>query len=136
MNVPREHKIIAVVEFVTAAGLFLSWILFYIIGDAPENTLRYHLGHKHAFPMPDLILGTTLVVAGHSILKGKGIGRTLSLVCAGCLIFLGIIDYDFGFRNRIYTVSMVDILSNGFVNLWCIVFGLYVLLKLKGSQKT
>ena len=50
-------------------------------------------------------------------------------VCAGALIFLGLLDFSFNFQNGIYALSTADLLLNGFINLWCVVFGIILAVK-------
>ena len=51
------------------------------------------------------------------------IGRGLSLVCAGALLFLGGLDISFNFQNEIYLTWSFDMALEVAVNIWCLGFG-------------
>ena len=50
-------------------------------------------------------------------------GRGLSLVCAGALLFLGGLDISFNFQNAIYLTWSFDMVLEVAVNIWCLGFG-------------
>ena len=129
--VRKNYDIIAVLEFITASWLLLFWVVFFSLRLVPQNGLSRHFAYQNAFPLVDVILGFVLLIAGFTLLKGKKSGQVLSLVCAVCLILLGILDFSFTWQNGVYSISMIDMISNGAINLWCVVFGLYVILKLR-----
>ncbi len=52
-------------------------------------------------------------------------------MCAGALIFLGLLDFSFNYQNGIYALSTADLLLNGFINLWCVIFGIVLAVKCK-----
>jgi hypothetical protein len=41
----------------------------------------------------------------------------VSKVCAGALIFLGLLDASLNYHNGIYMLPTVDMVFNGFINL-------------------
>jgi hypothetical protein len=131
MNLEKSTKTIAVLEIITAIGLILFWILFFTVGLAPADPPVGYFEYEHSFPLPDIILSLTLIAAGYFLLKKKGIGKSLSLVCAGGLLFLGIIDFSFNIQNGVYTVSTMDLITNGFINIWCVLFGLFIIRRLQ-----
>ena len=130
-----EHgtKPIVIFEALTALGLILFWIGFFTIGLAPETPPPGYFVYEHSFPLPDLILAAALLVAARLLYRGKAAGRTLSLVCAGALIFLGVLDFSFNLQNGLYAISTLDLVLNAFINLWCVVFGLWIAMRLRSS---
>ncbi|MBU2644967.1 hypothetical protein KKI24_09690 [bacterium] len=131
MTIPKEHKIIAVAQFITIAGLVGFWTTFYLFPSVIRSTKAYQFKFDVPFPLPDIILGIALFLAGYSLLKGRGKGRILTLICALYLIYLGIIDIGIPYGSSVIAVSVIDIIANGGVNLWCVVLGLYSILKLR-----
>ncbi len=127
----KKFASLAVLQIITSLGLILFWIGFFTIGLAPVNAPACYFAYEHSFPLPDIILALAMLAAGVMLLKEKGPGRSLSLVCAGSLIFLGVLDFSFNIQNGVYAVSVGDMISNGFINLWCVVFGISIFLKLK-----
>lgn len=116
-------RTIAILELLTAFGLVLFWLAFFTIGLAPENPPQGFFEYEHSFPLPDSILAIGLFYAGYSLLKGKAFGRTASLVCAGALLFLGVVDFSFNIQNGMYLLSPMDLILNAFINLWCLLLG-------------
>jgi hypothetical protein len=53
-------------------------------------------------------------------------GSKLSLVAAGSLVFLGLLDFSFNIQNGIYMTSKVDLVLNAFINVWCVGFGVAI----------
>jgi hypothetical protein len=131
MIVIEGLKTIAVLELVTGVGVILFWIGFFTIGLAPENPPPCYFAYEHSFPLPDTILSIALIASGILLLNNMEAGRTLALVCSGGLIFLGILDFSFNIQNGVYRISNMDLILNAFINIWCVVFGLVLFLKMK-----
>jgi len=124
-------KTIAVLELLTGIGFILFWIGFFTIGLAPENPPQCYFAYEHSFPLPDIILSIAIIASGILLLKNKESGRILSLVCAGGLMFLGLLDFSFNIQNGIYMISTPDLILNTFINIWCVAFGMALYLKMK-----
>jgi len=124
-------KTIVVLELLTGIGFILFWIGFFTIGLAPENPPPCYFAYEHSFPLPDIILSIAMLASGIFLLKNKESGRVLSLVCAGGLMFLGILDFSFNIQNGVYMISTLDLILNAFINIWCVAFGLALYLKMK-----
>jgi dihydroflavonol-4-reductase len=114
-------RLIARLELMTAAGLFLYWILYFTVGVAPENPPSGH------FVFADLILAALLVRAATLLLRPDPIqrvlGRGLSLVCSGALLFLGGLDISFNLQHAIFLTPSVNMFMEVAINIWCLVFG-------------
>jgi len=128
--VNRGVQTTALLQVATGIGILLFWAAFFTIGLAPQNPPECYFAYEHAFPLPDSVLAVGLVVAGYLLLAGKSAGRALSLVCAGGLIFLGLLDVSFNLQNGIYAASPVELFTNGLINAWCIGFGGFITLSL------
>ena len=48
-----------------------------------------------------------------------------TLIASGAMIFLGLCDASFNILNGIYFVGIVDGFLNVFINIWCILFGIF-----------
>ena len=119
-------RIIAVLEFLTGVGLILFWIGFFTIGLAPENPPSCYFAYEHSFPLPDFILALAVLASSILLLRNKESGKILSFICAGGLIFLGLLDFSFNIQNGIYTLSALDLVLNAFINIWCVGFGVVI----------
>jgi hypothetical protein len=119
-----KSRLVASLEIVTGVGLILFWIAFFTVGLAPENATPCYFAYEHSFPLPDVILAVALLTAGILLMRSNPAGRSLSLICAGALIFLGLLDFSFNLQNGIYLASVIDLVLNALINLWCVGFGL------------
>ena len=121
-----KRRLIASLEIVTGVGLILFWIAFFTVGLAPDMAPPCYFAYEHSFPLPDGILAILLLIAGILLMRSRPAGRPLSLIYAGALVFLGLLDFSFNLQNGIYLTSIVDLVLNAFINLWCAGFGLAV----------
>jgi hypothetical protein len=63
-------------------------------------------------------------------------GRTLCLVCAGGLLFLGLLDASFNIQNGIYTSSLTEGMMAVAINFWCIALGIAIVVIMRPPQRT
>ena len=117
---------IAVLELLTGVGLILFWIGFFTIGLAPKNPPQGYMEYEHSFPLPDGLLAILMLVAGTLLLLNNPWGSHLSLVAAGALVFLGVLDFSFNIQNGVYKISKSDLILNAFLNIWCVGFGIAI----------
>lgn len=120
----ERRKLIASLEIVTAVGLVLFWIAFFTVGLAPENAPACYFAYEHSFPLPDGMLAALLLAAGILLTKNRPWGVKLSLAAGGALVFLGLLDFSFNIQNGVYLTSTIDLILNVFINIWCVGFGL------------
>jgi nucleoside-diphosphate-sugar epimerase len=120
-------RFIARLELFTAAGLFLYWILYFSVGVAPPNPPSGYFIFQNTFTVADLVLAVLLVRAATLLLRPDPIhrvlGRGLSLICSGALLFLGGLDISFNLQHAIYLTPSLDMFLEVAINVWCIVFG-------------
>jgi hypothetical protein len=131
MNIPKEHKLVAALQFITVAGVIGCWLAFYFFPDAIQTSSGYQFPFDTPFPPLDALLCIGLCLSGVALLKNRKWGRFLSLICGLYLIYLAVIDLGIPIGQTVVAVSIIDIVSNGFVNLWCVVLGMYIILKLR-----
>ena len=123
-------KTIPTLEILTGGGIILFWVAFFTVGLAPAPPPECYFAFEHAFPPPDIILSIALIIAGILLIKGRPTGKKLSLISAGGLVFLGVLDISFNLQNGVYLISTGELISNGFINLWCVGFGLAIIFRL------
>ena len=117
---------IAVLELLTGVGLILFWIGFFTIGLAPKNPPQGYMEYEHSFPLPDGLLAVLLLVAGILLMLNNPWGGHLSLIAAGALICLGVLDFSFNIQNGVYKISKSYLILNAFINIWCVGFGIAI----------
>lgn len=125
------RRLIASLEIVTAAGFILSWATLLFIGMAPENPPACYFAYKYPFLLPDGVLCILLLISGVLLMKGREMGFKLSLIAAGGLVFLGLVDLAFNIQNGVYSASALDLVINGLLNAWCVGFGLFIIIALR-----
>ena len=126
MGMSRYVKAVARAQLATGFGIIVFWVLFFTVGLAPLKPPVCYFAFEHAFPLPDAVLAIGLLGGGALAITGRPEGATLSLVCAGGLLFLGLLDASFNFQNGIYTSSLTDGAMAIAVNLWCIVLSIAI----------
>lgn len=130
-------KAIARLQIATGVGLIIFWIAFFAIGLAPTNPPPGYFEFEHSFTVPDLVLAAGLIYAGVNLTGPAhkfALAQTLSLLCAGALVFLGLLDMSFNLRSGMYTAGLGDALMAIAINVWCVGFGAYLALSL-GNQR-
>lgn len=126
----KAQKWIIAGEMITGIGLIAFWILFFTVGMVDSNSVPgCYFAYEHAFPPADIILSIAFIAAASLLIKKHPFGKTLSLISAGALIFLGILDFSFNLQNKIYFISISEGISNGIINAWCVFFGLTIIVK-------
>ncbi|MCD6570810.1 MAG: hypothetical protein J7L53_08935 [Deltaproteobacteria bacterium] len=128
-------KWVAMLEIISGIGVILFWVGFFTIGLAPASPPECYFAYEHAFPLPDIIMSIVLIVAGVQLLKANIYGLLLSLAGAGAFVFLGLLDFSFNYQNGIYFLGGADLYLNAFINLWCVVFGIFVIIRIIQTSK-
>lgn len=131
MKKKRLKRVIAVLQLLTGVGIILFWVGFFTVGLAPENPPVGYFAFEHSFPLPDSILALALIIAALLLLKGNPLGRPVSLAAAGGLVFLGMVDFSFNVQNGMYSGLVIDTVLNGFINLWCVGFGVFLFFRFR-----
>ncbi|MBU2514896.1 hypothetical protein KJ966_26550 [bacterium] len=135
IKLAQKYKIIVFIELFSAAAIVVYWAGYYGFSRLSNQSPAFYAAFPNAIPFPDLFLAVLMVFSGWQILEKRKIGKVFIVLNATIMITLGIIGADFSLDGGIRLISMVSMLRKGFVNLWCIVFGLYFLLKIREKAK-
>jgi hypothetical protein len=130
MNQIQIGKAIPIFCILTAVGLVLFWIGFFTVGLSPENPPAGYFAYEHSFPPPDITLAIVLIIGSLMSMKGQAKGAIILAAAGGGLVFLGILDMSFNFQNGMYSISLMDMILNAFINLWCVIFGVVIVAKM------
>jgi hypothetical protein len=128
LNQPTRvrSQIIGRLQLATGAGLLVYWTLFFTVGLGPADPPFGYFVFEHSFTIADTTLGVALIRAGTWLLSEDAArqnrGRALSLICAGALLFLGMLDISFNALNGVYSLSVDGVVAMT-INAWCIGFG-------------
>lgn len=77
---------------VTALGLVAFWLTWFRVPHTAQWQPAGYVEHERVFVFPDSTLALLLLVSAVLLLLGEPLGRSLALLDAGMLAFLGIID--------------------------------------------
>lgn len=139
MNASSESgraRTTAILQIATGIGIVAFWVLFFTVGLAPADPPPCYFPFEHSFPPPDLMLATGLLASGWNLLNSDSWGRTVSLVCAGGLLFLGIIDLSFTAQSGGLRGPLHELLGNLAISVWCIGLGIWMFMVHHGETSS
>ena len=84
--------VVAGLQMATAIGIAVFWVTWFRETHDEEWLPEGYVQHERVFVFPDAVLAVLLVAAALLLLADQPLGRSLSLVCAGMLAFLGLLD--------------------------------------------
>ena len=119
----------AVLLLVTAVGTAYYWIDFFLHGTVNVVDEEWYIRFQRAFPVADAFMSASSVVAAIGLLLGDSFGVAFSLVAAGALLFLGLMDVTFNVDNDLYRHLRTSSPMRGeaVINLWCLGLGIALL---------
>jgi hypothetical protein len=94
--------VIAGLELAAALGIVAFWVTWFREPHDEEWLPAGYVQHERVFVFPDALLALLLVISAGLLVTGQPFGRALSLVCAGMLAFLGIIDAAYFWQTGLF----------------------------------
>ena len=119
--------ILAVLLIITALFTIYYWADFFITGGVSVIEDEWYVKFEKAFVVADLWgISACSLIGAVGLLTGESYGEFFSLLAAGSLIFLALMDITFNIQNGLYPLIA---LSNQMVlelviNLWTLVLGI------------
>ncbi len=128
-SIPTERpRWLGNLQLITACGIASFWVYFFAVENHRPGNDPTWLAFERSFPVPDLLWVTPLLVmGGWAMRRGRGWATPCAIAAGGALVFLGLLDASFNFQQDRYTISLGDGLLNGFINLYCFVFGVVLI---------
>jgi hypothetical protein len=112
-------------QITCATGILIFWGSFFFLKNTYSNNLEIWLAYERSFPFADIFWITPLLILSAFWLSKKNRkGIVTTIASGGGIVFLGLVDTAFNIQQGIYTKSFLDALLNGFLNLFCVLFGL------------
>ena len=108
--------VIAVLEVITAAGIGAYWWTWWRRPHEEPWLPEGYVDHEAPFVFPDMVLAVVLVAAAVLQMSGQPAGRTLGLIAAGMLTFLGILDLAYFARTNMFQREHEGIVNAGVVS--------------------
>jgi hypothetical protein len=124
-----KNIIIPALELITALGIILFWIYFFIVENASSSNTSIYLAFQRSFPLADIgWLAPSLIIGAIGLIQKQRFGTVFSLAGSGALILLALLDVSFNVINGIYTKSPAYGMMHGCLNLWALLFGIYLII--------
>ena len=124
---PTIFRFFAVVQWIFALGILLFWISYFTIGPVqfpdPTKALIYDVFEK-TFILPDAVLTILLILAGILLFRQKVEGLFFTLIAAGMLLFLVLMDLSFNTRQGLYNLGFTEAFTEGFINFNCLIWSI------------
>ena len=125
--------ITGVLEIATGVGIIAFWILFYSTDMMkPKNPPEGYMSHERAFVFPDTLTSIALIAAAILLFMKNPLGGSLSLVCSGALMFLGVIDLAYNLQTKLPGSSVSGTIQTMAINIWVLGFGLFLAIRFVG----
>lgn len=141
----------AIALFATGALTCLYWVLFFLtdltrpdfvswpVSARQPQLAAVYEGFESAFPAADAFTGLCLAVAGLYLWAGDRLAALFGLVGAGALLFLALIDIEFNVLHGFYAPERlagdVGLGLELFINIGCLSFGVFTLLRMWSKLK-
>lgn len=106
---------VATLQLVTALGIAAFWVTWFREPHTEPWLPEGYVDHERVFVFPDSILAGLLTLSAVLSVAGVPLGRTLSLVCAGMLTFLGVIDAAYFAQHGMYARERGGLLNAALV---------------------
>ena len=86
----------------TVIGVIYFWIDFHIGSSVKISQEEWYLRFEKAFMPADLWMAACALAGAVGLLTGQTFGLIFSLLAAGSLVFLGLMDITFDIQNGLY----------------------------------
>jgi hypothetical protein len=119
--------VFAVLLIITALFTIYYWADFYIRGGVHVIKDEWYIKFEKAFPPADMWMAACALIGAIGLLTvgPKSYGLMFSLLAAGSLIFLALMDIAFNVENNLYRLvaTSSQMTLELVINLWCLFLG-------------
>ena len=130
---PLIALILAVLLIISALGTIYYWADFYLRGEVQVIEEEWYIKFEKAFLVADLWGITTCSLIGAlGLLTEQPYGQFFSLLAAGSMIFLALMDITFNIENNLYQLIATSnqMVFELVINLWFLVLGISIVVYL------
>jgi hypothetical protein len=129
MKRPTGITVTAVLMLLTAIGTLLFWVTFFADLEAQrsgELATRNSawFAWELSFPLADAWMAVTAVLGAVGLWRLRPSGLLFSLVSAGAMVFLALMDGLFFLENGLYLPMTIETAVELFIHAWLLALGL------------
>jgi hypothetical protein len=128
------HMIIAlsVLLIMTAVGVIYYWADFYLRGGVHVLKEDWYIKFERAFPPADLWMSACAILGAAGLLAGQTYGLVFTLLAAGSLLFLALMDITFNVQNNLYRLvaTSSQMKFELLINVWTLALGVALIVYL------
>ncbi|HEX6517010.1 MAG TPA: hypothetical protein VF049_15700 [Nocardioidaceae bacterium] len=106
---------VATLQLVTALGIAGFWATWFREAHTEPWLPEGYVDHERVFVFPDSLLAGLLTLSAVLAVAEVPLGRTLGLVCAGMLAFLGVIDAAYFAQHGLFARARDGLLNAAIV---------------------
>lgn len=107
--------VVAGLELVAAAAIAGFWATWWRKPHEEPWLPRGYREHEEVFVVPDAVLALVLLASAVLLVLEEPLGRSLALVAAGMLAFLGLIDLAYSLRHGLFARERGGLLNGAIV---------------------
>lgn len=107
--------VVAALELVAAAAIAGFWLTWRRERHDEPWLPGGYVEHEEVFVYPDAVLALVLLASAVLLVLERPLGRSLALVAAGMLVFLGIIDLAYFARHGLFARERGGLMNAGIV---------------------
>ena len=94
--------VMSILLIVTAILLIYYWIDFFLKKGVQVTQEEWYIKFQKAFPLADMWAAACALLGGVGLLTEQNYGLLFSLLAAGSLMFLALMDITFNVENKLY----------------------------------
>ena len=117
---------LSVLLIISAVVVIYYWADFFIRGGVHVIKEDWYIKFQRSFPPADLWMAVCALVGAAGLLMGQTFGLVFSLLAAGSLLFLALMDITFNIQNNLYPLvrTVGQMRFEVLINLWTLTLGI------------
>jgi len=123
---------LSVLLIMTAVGVIYYWADFFIRGGVHVLKEDWYIKFERSFPPADLWMSACAILGAAGLLTGQTYGLVFTLIAAGSLLFLALMDITFNVQNNLYRLiaTSSQMKFELLINVWTLALGVALIVYL------